>query len=142
MNNSTEFTAQLKQALSFVAGFAKRAATVVAILSIALVTLGPSTGLVAADEVSLPDRQDTIIFIRHALAPGTGDPAEFDVDVCSTQRNLSQQGRLQAEDIGVKLRNLGFNELPIYTSQWCRCRETAELTVSYTHLTLPTTPYV
>jgi len=92
-----------------------------------LATLSLVGGFAAADEVALPDKQDAIIFIRHALAPGTGDPAEFDVNLCTTQRNLSEQGRRQAQDIGRKLLTLGFADTPVYTSEWCRCRETAEL---------------
>lgn len=65
--------------------------------------------------------------MRHALAPGGGDPDNFRVDDCSTQRNLDGRGRAQAEALGARLRDLGaaFNE--IRTSQWCRCRDTAEL---------------
>jgi len=81
----------------------------------------------ANDSALLPDGHDAIIFIRHAIAPGTGDPVDFDVDNCSTQRNLSELGRQQAKAIGSKLRDLGVFDLPVYTSQWCRCKETAEL---------------
>ncbi len=95
----------------------------------AAVVLYVLTGRVfAADAPALlPKNQDAIIFIRHALAPGTGDPANFDVNQCSTQRNLSEQGRLQAVDIGARLRDLGVEGVPVYTSQWCRCAETAQL---------------
>jgi len=67
------------------------------------------------------------ILVRHALAPGTGDPAEVVIDDCSTQRNLNQEGRTQAERIGKMLAQAGIEELEILTSQWCRCRETAKL---------------
>ena len=43
-----------------------------------------------------------VVLMRHALAPGTGDPANFVVNDCSTQRNLSDQGRAQAERIGAR----------------------------------------
>jgi phosphohistidine phosphatase SixA len=68
-----------------------------------------------------------IALMRHALAPGTGDPANFDVDDCSTQRNLDDRGREQARRIGAALRERGVVFDGIWTSQWCRCRETAQL---------------
>jgi len=68
-----------------------------------------------------------IILMRHALAPGTGDPGNFSLRDCSTQRNLSQQGRNQAVTIGNRLRSMGVAAAQVFSSQWCRCLETAEL---------------
>lgn len=68
-----------------------------------------------------------IAVMRHALAPGTGDPAGFDVTDCATQRNLDARGRAQAERIGAALRAEGIAFTHVWTSRWCRCRETAEL---------------
>jgi len=68
-----------------------------------------------------------VILMRHALAPGNGDPDNFDVNDCSTQRNLSEQGRQQAERSGQLLRDHGVTAPVIYSSQWCRCAETADL---------------
>ncbi|MEQ9490015.1 MAG: histidine phosphatase family protein [Alphaproteobacteria bacterium] len=65
--------------------------------------------------------------IRHALAPGTGDPASFDVSDCSTQRNLDDAGRRQAERLGDIFRENGIAEADVFTSAWCRCRDTATL---------------
>jgi len=65
--------------------------------------------------------------IRHALAPGAGDPSAFTLDDCSTQRNLSKIGRKQAQAMGNLFRKAGISEAEIFSSQWCRCRETAEL---------------
>ncbi len=67
------------------------------------------------------------VLLRHALAPGVGDPANFTLGDCSTQRNLSAEGRAQARQIGegFRQRNVVVGEL--LSSQWCRCRETAEL---------------
>ena len=67
-----------------------------------------------------------IILMRHALAPGTGDPANFDVDDCATQRNLSQQGIIQAKTIGATLAAQGLTPTRILSSPWCRCKDTAE----------------
>ncbi|MGD2098580.1 MAG: histidine phosphatase family protein [Desulfobacterales bacterium] len=68
-----------------------------------------------------------ILMIRHALAPGTGDPANFRIGDCSTQRNLDDRGRDQARAIGDWLRSKGITSARVYSSQWCRCLETAKL---------------
>lgn len=65
--------------------------------------------------------------LRHAIAPGTGDPSEFVLGDCSTQRNLSGEGRDQATRIGAAFRANGIATARVVSSQWCRCRETAEL---------------
>ena len=65
--------------------------------------------------------------LRHAIAPGTGDPSNFVVDECSTQRNLSSEGRNQARAIGDLFRINGINKAKVFSSQWCRCLETATL---------------
>jgi phosphohistidine phosphatase SixA len=65
--------------------------------------------------------------MRHAIAPGTGDPAGFTLDDCSTQRNLDDRGREQARMIGSAFREAGVVFDRVLTSQWCRCRETADL---------------
>lgn len=68
-----------------------------------------------------------IALMRHALAPGTGDPANFSLNQCKTQRNLSADGRQQAEDIGKYLRAKGISKATVLSSEWCRCNETAQL---------------
>ncbi|MCZ8152720.1 MAG: histidine phosphatase family protein [Rhodobacteraceae bacterium] len=68
-----------------------------------------------------------VIFLRHALAPGTGDPAGFRLEDCATQRNLSDEGRAQARAIGEALRASGLQIAEVMSSQWCRARETAVL---------------
>jgi phosphohistidine phosphatase SixA len=68
-----------------------------------------------------------ILMIRHARAPGTGDPANFRIGDCSTQRNLDEGGQEQARAIGNWLRTKGITSARVYSSQWCRCLETAEL---------------
>ena len=68
-----------------------------------------------------------ILMVRHALAPGFGDPANFRIGDCSTQRNLDERGRQQARAIGNWLRSKGITSARVYSSQWCRCLETAEL---------------
>ncbi len=65
--------------------------------------------------------------MRHAIAPGTGDPAAFKLGDCSTQRNLSDDGRRQATEIGARFRENGIAGAAVFSSQWCRCIDTAEL---------------
>ena len=67
-----------------------------------------------------------IIFIRHALAPGSGDPENFDLNNCKTQRNLSNQGIEQSKRLGTFFLK---NKIPIdivLSSEWCRCKDTAK----------------
>ena len=66
-----------------------------------------------------------LIFIRHAYAPGGGDPNNFDINDCNTQRNLSNAGRKQARNIGVFFKYNNIKIEKIYSSEWCRCKETA-----------------
>tara|TARA_B100000212_G_scaffold333289_1_gene302574 strand:+ start:2121 stop:2669 length:549 start_codon:yes stop_codon:yes gene_type:complete len=68
-----------------------------------------------------------LIFIRHALAPGNGDPDEFNILDCNTQRNLDSVGREQSIRLGQYFK---INDIPIeavLSSEWCRCKETAKL---------------
>ena len=68
-----------------------------------------------------------LIFIRHAYAPGSGDPANFNLNDCSTQRNLSDQGRNQAKLIGEFFMKNKIEIDKVFSSEWCRCKETAEI---------------
>jgi len=65
--------------------------------------------------------------VRHALAPGTGDPPEFTLSRRDTQRNLSEEGRKQAKRIGDLFRAHGIDKALVFSSEWYRCRDTAEL---------------
>jgi hypothetical protein len=73
------------------------------------------------------DRPGIVVAIRHASAPGVGDPPGFVLDDCTTQRNLDPSGRAQARTIGETLRAAGLGAARVYSSRWCRCLETAEL---------------
>lgn len=68
-----------------------------------------------------------IAMMRHALAPGGGDPVNFVLGDCSTQRNLSDEGRKQAIEVGEAFRINGIGAVRLLSSQWCRCAETARL---------------
>ena len=67
-----------------------------------------------------------IIFIRHALAPGNGDPENFNIYDCSTQRNLDQKGIQQAKKIGNFFKSNNISIENVYSSEWCRCKDTAK----------------
>ena len=71
-----------------------------------------------------------VLFLRHTLAPGfdaNGVPEKFNIDDCSTQRNLNITGRKHAKEIGKIFVKNEIKFKNIYTSQWCRCIETAKL---------------
>ena len=68
-----------------------------------------------------------LIFIRHAYAPGGGDPKNFNIYDCSTQRNLSESGRIQSRKIGNFFTENKIKIENVYSSEWCRCKETASL---------------
>jgi phosphohistidine phosphatase SixA len=101
-----------------------------------LAVLAPVIALTAlpqggrADGPAVPEalqRPGVHAIMRHALAPGFGDPAAFRLDDCATQRNLDDRGRQQARAIGRAFRAAGVAFDRVVTSQWCRCRETAAL---------------
>ena len=68
-----------------------------------------------------------LIFIRHAYAPGGGDPENFDINNCDTQRNLSDEGRNQAKKIGNFFKENDVQISKVLSSKWSRCKETAKL---------------
>lgn len=68
-----------------------------------------------------------IALVRHADAPGTGDPPGWRLDDCATQRNLSERGRAQAKALGERLRQRGVRAGKVISSPWCRCLDTARL---------------
>ena len=68
-----------------------------------------------------------VLLMRHALAPGVGDPENFVVNDCSTQRNLNEEGRQDAQDIGSWLERRDVKILRVESSRWCRAKETAQL---------------
>jgi broad specificity phosphatase PhoE len=80
----------------------------------------------------------TIALFRHARAPGTGDPANFRLDDCATQRNLSAEGRRQAQAIGEQFRARQIPVEQVLSSRWCRALDTARL--AFGNLTEPFPP--
>ncbi len=70
---------------------------------------------------------EKLIFIRHAYAPGNGDPTGFNLNDCSTQRNLSEDGKKQAQRIGEFFKKNKIEIDKVLSSEWCRCKETAKI---------------
>ena len=68
-----------------------------------------------------------LIFIRHAYAPGSGDPNNFNLNDCFTQRNLNEDGRRQAQYIGEFFKEKKIKIDKVLSSEWCRCKETAKI---------------
>ena len=89
-----------------------------------------TNGIKADNEVQVLEnlkKGGNLIFIRHAYAPGGGDPDNFDIADCSTQRNLSNSGKEQSKKIGIFFEQ---NQIPVdqvISSEWCRCKETAQI---------------
>jgi len=75
-------------------------------------------------ELAKPGR---VLILRHAVAPGVGDPSNFRLGDCTTQRNLDATGRQQAAVLGQRLAQAGITRARVYSSQWCRTLETARL---------------
>ncbi len=94
-------------------------------LLLAVLLLLPTA--LAADDWDALAQPGAVAIMRHALAPGTGDPEDFRRGDCATQRILDDRGRAQARAIGAAFRARGIAFDAVLTSQWCRTRETAEL---------------
>ena len=99
---------------------------VIAALGGMLLTAAP---VQAAGEPGLAQRlsgSDYVLMLRHADAPGVGDPAGYTLADCGSQRNLDERGRRRAAAIGDWLRTQGVIDAAVYASPWCRCKDTAQ----------------
>ena len=100
----------------------------IATTGLLIAVLVNSVGLSHADELwDALKSGNHLVLMRHSLAPGYGDPANFDVKECRTQRNLNEVGRQQSIDIGDLFRSNGIDKAIVLSSQWCRCLATANL---------------
>jgi len=70
---------------------------------------------------------DYVLLMRHTLAPGVGDPANYSLEDCKSQRNLNAEGRKQAVFVGEWLKKEGIKNAEVHSSIWCRCKDTAAL---------------
>jgi len=82
-------------------------------------------GLHASDLSDLLKSDAYVLLVRHAYAPGVGDPPGYSLERCETQRVLNDEGRRQSERMGLWLRRQGVERAAVYSSVWCRCQETA-----------------
>ena len=80
-----------------------------------------------ADEniVEILKKNNNIIFIRHSLAPGSGDPENINLKDCKTQRNLNSEGIKQSKKIGNFFKKNNIKVEHVFSSEWCRCKDTA-----------------
>ena len=83
--------------------------------------------LVIWDKLNTSSAKGYVLLLRHSLAPGVGDPENFKLGDCSTQRNLSQEGRDDASEIGAWIKRQNVKIYRVESSRWCRARQTAEL---------------
>lgn len=102
-------------------------ASAVAVVVGLFLTLIPAPASASDIWQTLRDGRGYAVLMRHAIAPGTGDPANFRLGDCSTQRNLSLEGRRQAIAIGAQWRRERVPVDRVLTSRWCRARDTARL---------------
>lgn len=94
----------------------------------ALACLGWAPALASADVATLLRAGGCVLMLRHAKTEaGIGDPPGFTLDNCSTQRNLSSEGRAQARRIGAWFQAQGLRPRAVQSSVWCRCVDTATL---------------
>ena len=102
-----------------------------ALALILLITLSiqPSyaSELLIWDKLSASSAKGYVLLLRHSLAPGVGDPENFKLGDCSTQRNLSQEGRDDAAEIGAWIKRQKVKIYRVESSRWCRARHSAEL---------------
>ena len=104
----------------------KRINTFLASVLACAALLGPSSGLAQESGWKIWQQPGVHAIMRHANAPGFGDPEGFTLGQCQTQRNLDETGRKDARALGDKIRKFGIEFTAIYSSQWCRCLETAK----------------
>ena len=104
---------------------------ILALVTVLALTLIPhnasAKSLAIWDSLQGTNPKGYVLLMRHALAPGVGDPANLRVGDCSTQRNLNDQGRQDARDIGQWLKRREVRILRVESSRWCRAKETAKL---------------
>lgn len=81
-----------------------------------------------AELASVWRREGGVLLVRHAeTESGLGDPPEFVLGQCRTQRNLSPEGQQASRAMGEWMRSQGLKPDAVRTSQWCRCQDTARL---------------
>jgi phosphohistidine phosphatase SixA len=100
---------------------------IIKITLLLLISFNVSFKVISANDLQNIFSDDgKIIFIRHAYAPGGGDPDGFDISNCASQRNLSKEGITQSKNIGKFFSENNIQIDKVLSSEWCRCKQTAE----------------
>ena len=100
---------------------------IAAVVALAVAFAGTPAHADSSAWAKLDGQRGVVVLMRHALAPGGGDPAGFRLGDCRTQRNLSQAGRDQARRTGEAIVKSGVQVAAVLSSPWCRSRDTATL---------------
>jgi phosphohistidine phosphatase SixA len=101
---------------------------VILFLFVAACFIGRGREALASEDVAWAAlREGAVALVRHAVAPGVGDPAGMRIGDCTTQRNLDGTGRAQAARIGAAFANQDVVAGRVLTSQWCRTVDTAAI---------------
>jgi len=100
---------------------------IIKITLLLLISFNVSFKVISANDLQNTFSDDgKIIFIRHAYAPGGGDPDGFDISNCASQRNLSKEGITQSKNIGKFFSENNIQIDKVLSSEWCRCKQTAK----------------
>jgi phosphohistidine phosphatase SixA len=108
-------------------GFQKLTLRLWCALAVVMACATTSTTAQASDLSDKLQSPEYVLLMRHTRAPGNGDPANYTLDDCKTQRNLSDEGRKQAMAAGNWLKKQAVQTADVRSSAWCRCKDTAEL---------------
>jgi broad specificity phosphatase PhoE len=98
-----------------------------ALLIVLMSVLLPANAQASDVWAQLRNERGLVVLMRHAIAPGGGDPAGFQLGDCRTQRLLSAEGRAQARAIGAEFRSRRIPVAEVRSSRWCRARDTATM---------------
>ena len=100
---------------------------IIKITLLLLISFNVSFKVISANDLqNILSSDGKIIFIRHAYAPGGGDPDGFDISNCASQRNLSKEGITQSKNIGKFFSENNIQIDKVLSSEWCRCKQTAK----------------
>jgi phosphohistidine phosphatase SixA len=113
----------LRQKIFALTSWLRASNLILILMSLLVIATQPAVAGLLED---LTDGQH-VLLMRHADAPGVGDPPGYRLDQCATQRNLGDVGRQQSTLIGRWLTAQGVNQPKIFSSVWCRCTDTARL---------------
>ena len=94
-------------------------------LALIILIIFSNKSLANENIVEILKKNNNIIFLRHALAPGNGDPENINLNDCDTQRNLNLEGINQSKKIGIFFNENSIEIKKIFSSEWCRCKDTA-----------------